>query len=262
MRAQWGTLRAPLWCTGGLQSPAEDRGQRRTAVGVAQEQFCCAPQLQVSGAGSAVISRRFHFRAADLAPVRACVADGAPDVTLNDVLMAICACALAPFRAPELCGNAVRLALMADGRGRGLPVDFVGNAAVPLHVYVDWDTLRSHDLGAVARAIRRSVAEGLLTLPAACAADPVDPPAQKPLLTWTSWARARGLLEADFGMGLRRFEWMNSYSIGAGDCFSVIPVTDTGGLCLLARLPETEMDHLGTVWDSMIHFQGPAAAQR
>ena len=202
------------------------------------------------------VLRRFYFRAPDFAPLKAYIADGASGFTTNDVLMAVCLCALAPFRARDTAS--ARLSLMANARGRGLPVDFMGNGAVPMDVYVPWDLLLSFDLASVVRAVRAGMTEALKALPALCAAPPQDPPPQEPILVWNSWARVRGLVEADFGLGLRQWEWMNSFQLEDPACFLVVPEIAPGGLCLHASLPVHEMAYLVTVWDSMLNFQVPS----
>ena len=119
-------------------------------------------------------------------------------VTTNDILMAICACAVAPFRTHDLRWSTARISLMVDARGRGRPLDFFGNAAVPMDVHVAWDTLLSFDLSQVAREIHASMSHHMNDVAATCTMDPGPPPEQPSILMWNSWARAVGLLEVWF----------------------------------------------------------------
>ena len=204
------------------------------------------------------VTRRFHFRGPDFANLKTFIA---PDLTTNDVLLAVCVCALGPYHAPDAPGGHARLSLMADVRGRGLPQDFMGNAAVPMSVYVPWDAVRSFDLAAIARAVHEGVGRAVQTVPARYRAEPGAPVADsEPLLVWNSWARARGLLEADFGLGLRQWEWLNSFLLDEVACFLVIPEMAEGGLCLHATLPENQMAYLVRVWEGMIDFHAPSEA--
>jgi len=197
--------------------------------------------------------RRFHFHTSRFEGLKAAInkdlpsADPANQVTTNDLILAMCACAVAA-RATQR-GPLARIAMMADPRGRGQPVDFAGNAAEPISFYVPWTVLMSHDLGAVSRAVRHGVAAGVETLRTACHLEPSLGSYEHPLLQWNSWARAKGMVAANFGHTLQRFEWVNLRRLEESHIFIVVPVTADGGLALQVALPHNDMAYFRQIWD-------------
>uniref|UniRef100_A0A7S1NTY1 Uncharacterized protein n=1 Tax=Eutreptiella gymnastica TaxID=73025 RepID=A0A7S1NTY1_9EUGL len=177
---------------------------------------------------------------------------GCPPATANDVLMAIAACSLVPFEtAQPLAHPTARLSVMADPRGRGLPADYFGNAAHAISLYVDWQVLQSRDLGLVVRTLRMQMDQALEALYVTCKTDPQPAPEQPALLYWNSWGRAQGMLGADFGAGLRRFEWLNLLRLECERVYIVVPV-DKDNFMLQVTLPRVQMEHLALVWQAFL----------
>eukprot|EP00667_Euglena_gracilis_P009097 EG_transcript_9227 len=197
--------------------------------------------------------RRFNFHPKMFSSLKALInADAPPDaqVSVNDILVSMCACAVAS-RATKP-GKVARLAMMADPRGRGMDPNFMGNAAMPINIFVEWALLSSHDLSSVARSVRRSINAALEGMRETCLLEPNNNVTQEALLQWNSWARARNLVEADFGHALKKFEWLNLRILKESHIFIVVPVTVDGGLALQVALPHAMMAYLVTIWNTFV----------
>jgi hypothetical protein len=99
------------------------------------------------------LRRFFAFSAEGIGSLKDSSMDGC---TTNDILMAQCACALAPIRLANMrlaaeAAGAARILVMADRRGRGISSDSWGNFAVDLSVEISWHLLASGNVATVAR---------------------------------------------------------------------------------------------------------------
>jgi hypothetical protein len=206
-----------------------------------------------------VTIKRFYFSTHSFASLKAAInKHGPPDcqVTVNDILLAMCAVAVA-YKA-QRTGTHARVAVMVDPRGRGVDPNFMGNAAMPMNVFVPWAVLTAHDLPTVVRAVRRSVVEGLAHVQATATLDPSNYQTEEALLQWNSWARCRGLVDANFGEPLRKFEWVNLQNLKELKVFIVVPVTANGGLALQVALPHDLMAYLSDIWRTFTSLQAAA----
>eukprot|EP00668_Euglena_longa_P030690 GGOE01038379.1.p1 GENE.GGOE01038379.1~~GGOE01038379.1.p1 ORF type:complete len:410 (-),score=85.77 GGOE01038379.1:299-1528(-) len=202
-----------------------------------------------------LLVRRFHFPHQRLAALKTALnaaIDGlSPPVTGNDVLLAVCACAAATAPDSRHITRTTPQALIvmvADPRGRGLPEYFMGNAARPIPVRVDWAPLTSGDLEVAAMAVHRAIRESLAALQSA---DLHEAPAvaEKPFLQWNSWLRVPGLLEVDFESTLCEFDWVSVRTLRHSHQFVAFPVTTAGGCALQVALPAASMAHFIMEWD-------------
>ena len=175
--------------------------------------------------------RRFILSPAMLAAFRSQLGASGAGLTTNDILLAQCACALAPHRQPGAAAPAgdarpgdapagdARIGLLVDRRGRSWEVGRFGNGVLSTSFALPWALLLAGDTAAVAASTATEVRAALHLLfhdPAAAAAAAAErrrlgaPP---PIFVWNSWARAgRTLRRAGFGCpgGPARFEWLNA----------------------------------------------------
>eukprot|EP00668_Euglena_longa_P030064 GGOE01037470.1.p1 GENE.GGOE01037470.1~~GGOE01037470.1.p1 ORF type:complete len:428 (-),score=84.15 GGOE01037470.1:109-1392(-) len=215
-----------------------------------------------------LVVRRLFFHPSQFASLKAKVnASANTDVTTNDMVMAICVCAVARFA--ERTAVEPFVSTMADARGRGLPSGMVGNGARALRLPLTWEVAMSQDLSAVASALRAGTVAGLDGLLSRCQSDEqsaplvstlqetgavgrwpqVNPIDSDALLYFNSWARQRRLVEADFGARLAHFEWVTLFSLQRRRSFVVVPVHKSGVLALQACLPRLELEYLCQLWD-------------
>jgi len=200
-----------------------------------------------------LVIRRIYFQSQRLTQLKNIINDqkrSPHQVTVNDILMAMCASALAAHTAPR--GPKARVSMMADPRGRVIAAGFVGNGAMPMDLYVDQAAIRSNDLAAVAITLRHAVLEALETLKASHFNVNPAPPTEEALMEWNSWARAQNLLDANFGTGIRNFEWVNLRLLTINRLFIVYPTTNAGGLGLQVALPPNEMAYLLQIWNTYL----------
>ena len=109
-------------------------------------------QLPMARRQSRALRRFFSFSAEGISSLKSSVPDGC---TTNDLLMAQAACAFAPARLAAMGqtaeqAGAARIVIMADRRGRGLPIDTWGNHAVDLQIDISCQLLGRGDVAAVA----------------------------------------------------------------------------------------------------------------
>eukprot|EP00668_Euglena_longa_P007758 GGOE01009295.1.p1 GENE.GGOE01009295.1~~GGOE01009295.1.p1 ORF type:complete len:403 (+),score=92.55 GGOE01009295.1:29-1237(+) len=209
---------------------------------------------------SGFTARRFHFYNRQLTALKDMInaENGAGlKVTTNDVLVAMVACALIPHPAPAT-GDAL-IVMMADSRGRGEEVTYMGNAARSIALAVPWEALLSRDLAVVTTAVREAIVKGLDDLERRIVAegDAPMPRPDEPFMDWNSWARASQLLEASFGSDILMFDWVNLRAMHDPRAVVVIPVAPGGGLALQVTLPYREMAYLRQLWST---FMAPTAA--
>jgi len=113
--------------------------------------------------------RRLHFSPTQLASLRDSIGEQSDSrVTTNDILMAICVCAVARYA--DRTAEDATVSMMVDARGRGLPLELLGNGARAVNLPIAWAVALSRDLAAVAVALRRGLDDALKGLPARCAA--------------------------------------------------------------------------------------------
>eukprot|EP00667_Euglena_gracilis_P004767 EG_transcript_4793 len=200
-----------------------------------------------------LVNRRIYFQSQRLSPLKKLINEqthSAHAVTTNDILMAICAVAVAAHTVPVT--PKARISMMVDPRGRMIPAGYIGNGAMPMDLYLDWGILRQHDLAAVTTALRRAVVEGVEQLKTMSFEASPPPPMQEALLEWNSWARAQNLLEANFGTNIRTFEWVNLRLLNIKRLFIIYPTTNAGGLALQVALPVQEMAYLMQIWNTYL----------
>ena len=110
-------------------------------------------QLPMARRQSRALRRFFSFSAKGISSLKSSVPDGC---TTNDILIAQAACAFAPTRLAAMGqtaeqAGAARIVIMADRRGRGLPIDIWGNHVVDLSIEISFQLLASGDVAAVTR---------------------------------------------------------------------------------------------------------------
>ncbi|EKX32545.1 hypothetical protein GUITHDRAFT_121297 [Guillardia theta CCMP2712] len=160
---------------------------------------------------------RYELNTQFLSTVKAQYCSPSDRLSTNDILMAQCACALAPHRKGPQAMPYAHIIVLTDRRKRGLSEDFFGNAVVDINVYISMQLLLEGNVLAVARDIRKAVNNGLYILEhnlpkfneEKLAAEKSPYPK---LFVWNSWMRAgRSILDAKFGeeKGVLRFEWLN-----------------------------------------------------
>ncbi|EKX38929.1 hypothetical protein GUITHDRAFT_143924 [Guillardia theta CCMP2712] len=173
---------------------------------------------------------QFTFQRSELEERRSCIQQGDCHVSINDVLLAECACALAGTR----CAGQVmtRVVVLADMRGRSLEEKAWGNHVVDFHLLLPVADLMEDDVRAVARRIRSCVDAQTAELKVSrkLLEERNRERAQVPkLLCWNSWAKAGNLfLSSHFGApaGLADFRWMNSMSVEDSSVAMVLPLVD------------------------------------
>jgi hypothetical protein len=175
--------------------------------------------------------RRYILTAAALASFKAQLGSTGSSLSSNDILMAQCACALAPHRRPATPtaeSATARISMLVDCRGRGWDAGRFGNGVVDMSFTLPWDILLAGDAAAAAALTSASVRAALRALrddPTTFYDSMRKGAATPKLFVWNSWARAgRGLRSAAFAdpAGPRRVEWLNA--LGLSDP-SVVLVT-------------------------------------
>jgi hypothetical protein len=178
-------------------------------------------------------ARRYRLPAARLAGLRARLG---PGLSTNAILLATCACALAPHRRPPEPpeADAVIVDVIIDRRGRCWDADRFGNGVASAPVVLPWHLLLAGDDAAAAAAsaasaqLRTGIA-ALRTDPAAAAASAAAARAAArapPLFVWNSWAAAgRSFRRASFGCpgGPGRVEWLNAFAHRSPGIVLVLP---------------------------------------
>eukprot|EP00960_Hanusia_phi_P032897 750128-Hanusia_phi.AAC.2 len=160
---------------------------------------------------------RYELNQQFLGSVKAQFCSSSDRLSTNDILMAQCACALAPHRKGTQATPYAHLVVLTDRRNRGLAEDFFGNAVVDINAYISMQLLLEGNVSAVAKEIRKAVNHGLHILEhdlpkfneEKLAAEKSPYPK---LFVWNSWMRAgRSILDANFGeeKGILQFEWLN-----------------------------------------------------
>jgi hypothetical protein len=170
-------------------------------------------------AGS-LMPRRYILTPAALASFKAQLGSTGSTLSSNDILMAQCACALAPHRRPLAPhGAEARVSMLIDRRGRGWDADRFGNGVVHTSFALPWDLLLAGAVAAAAALASARVRAALCALqddPEAFHASTRRAAAAPKLFVWNSWARAgRVLRGAAFGdpAGPRRVEWLNALAL-------------------------------------------------
>ena len=186
--------------------------------------------VDIACPASGLMPRRYILTAAALASFKAQLGSSSSDLTSNDILMAQCACALAPHRRPPPAapgeapaavggGAEARISMLVDCRGRGWDAGRFGNGVVDMSFTLPWDLLLAGDAAAAAAlaSVRVRTALRALRHDPAAFHDSMRHGAGTPkLFVWNSWARAgRDLRSATFGdpAGPRSIEWLNALGL-------------------------------------------------
>jgi len=192
----------------------------------------------------------------------------------NDILMAQCACAMAPSRLVALreaaglvasrssadvstdaikdpINSTARIVVLADHRGRGLGAGVWGNHSVDLSILLSYRLLLSGDVPAVARAISGALRyemhklEHDLVLYNFEKRQNAD---KAKLFLWNSWGRmGYRLSDARFGgdeHALLDIQWLNMASLEAGDRSAIVTVSpwSTKGISIAVAIDAASRD--------------------
>eukprot|EP00906_Rhabdomonas_costata_P011056 RCo015556 len=177
-------------------------------------------------------------------------ARGPPGVSLssNDILMALCVSALAPCRTPDREGK-LAMSLQIDPRGRGIPTDYMGNAACTIYLRISSEVALHGDILTIATHLKSSLAEQVAKL----SQDPWmqqpigwgNPTTSPELFHWNSWVRSSLQSVFDPVTTVLDFSWLNLLQCGMAGVIVAVPVREpSGAVGLAVSLAEMEMQAL------------------